>query len=869
MDSDADQLPDGCDACPLDATDDSDADGVCDSADLCPGADDALDFDGDGVADGCDPCPADPLDDSDGDGVCDVADACPGFDDRVDGDGDGAADGCDPCPLDATGDSDADGVCDSDDLCPGGADWADLDSDGTPDFCDACPLDSLGDSDADGSCDSVDLCTGNDTFGDTDGDGVCGDLDPCPASPFDDSDGDTVCDDVDQCPNGDDQLDADADGSPDACDACPTDPAGMIDTDLDGVCDTSDLCPGFNDLLDIDADGVADGCDPCPMDNPDDLDADGICNSIDTESCDDLLDNDGDGGTDCADPDCSSDPACVAPPVVSTVVGSVVNPAGAALNNTVVSAGGLWTVTDPGGHFVLPDLLMPPGGRVLVTFERDGFATNQRWVELIEGEQVFTMAVLKAPNVLGWFLDPVAGFTITDPAVTLDVPAGALVDDSGQAIVEPVNVAITTGNPWDPLDAPVMPGDYMSARNGGTPLESVAFLDIEIVTANLGMPVRFVDGAAPVQVELPIPLELQADYAVGDPIDWWSFDEDIGSWVMEGQADVFDNAGTLWTQADVTHFSWWNVDRPVDQHGCICVDVFDAAGTPMVGAQVVASGETYSGTSSPVLTDANGRACVTIKNSINSAEQINLFVQAGTTQLAHPDNPIDTPAVQASCLRQINCPSGCDVLMTPFTVDMSGTVTGAVTLRDGSPAVGFVVSTDQGTTGTTDALGVYSLPVFLNAPFTVFTIGHTSPQLTATTAQPVVTHDIPLLNLPPQLIGLTVNGIPQSFPPDRLYVFAQVADDTVPVEFDAQAIDQDGDPVSYAWSGFCYDPNTGGPVPLTCTPPDAPITTCDPPSLGSPNPGGTQGCQYILELDDGYVPTPVQWTIGVMGAPGP
>ncbi len=37
--------------------------------------------------------------DSDADGVCDGADACPGFDDTMDADGDGVPDGCDPAPI--------------------------------------------------------------------------------------------------------------------------------------------------------------------------------------------------------------------------------------------------------------------------------------------------------------------------------------------------------------------------------------------------------------------------------------------------------------------------------------------------------------------------------------------------------------------------------------------------------------------------------------------------------------------------------------------------------------------------------------------------------------------------------------------------
>lgn len=105
---------------------DGDGDGICDSYDICPGFNDNLDTDGDNIPDGCDTC--NDLIDGDGDGVSDCTDA------EINS----------PCPnnVDANGlslDSDNDGVCDDNDICPGGDDALDIDSDGIPDFCDGCP----------------------------------------------------------------------------------------------------------------------------------------------------------------------------------------------------------------------------------------------------------------------------------------------------------------------------------------------------------------------------------------------------------------------------------------------------------------------------------------------------------------------------------------------------------------------------------------------------------------------------------------------------------------------------------------------------------------------------------------------------------
>ncbi|MDP6946044.1 MAG: hypothetical protein QF464_17985, partial [Myxococcota bacterium] len=55
-DQDGDGWGDGCDPCPVDATDDSDGDGLCDSEDLCPQVADQsdVDTDADGIPDDCD-----------------------------------------------------------------------------------------------------------------------------------------------------------------------------------------------------------------------------------------------------------------------------------------------------------------------------------------------------------------------------------------------------------------------------------------------------------------------------------------------------------------------------------------------------------------------------------------------------------------------------------------------------------------------------------------------------------------------------------------------------------------------------------------------------------------------------------------------
>ena len=263
---------------------DSDNDDVPDSCDACPGSNDADDADDDTVPDGCDICSgSDDLVDSDDDTVPDGCDICSGFDDSVDSDNDGVPDGCDQCEGDdAGGDTDNDGYCDDIDICQLGDDDLDADADGVPDACDLCEGDdATGNADGDAYCNEIDICSLGDDDLDADADGV---PDACDACEGDDAsgnaDGDGYCTDIDICLLGDDDLDADADGVPDACDACDGDDASG-NADGDGFCDDIDICFGA-DNVDADSDGVCDSQDLCEGDDATgDVDGDMRCADLD------------------------------------------------------------------------------------------------------------------------------------------------------------------------------------------------------------------------------------------------------------------------------------------------------------------------------------------------------------------------------------------------------------------------------------------------------------------------------------------------------------------------------------------------------------------------------------------------------------
>lgn len=337
-DTDADGLPDACDACSGPGADDLDDDGLCDPVDLCPGDPDALqgDDDGDGVGDECDNCVTTPNAD------------------QADVDSDFRGNACDPCPADASSaDFDRDGRCSDPGRCPAGCDncssttnpdQTNSDSDQYGDACDRCPLvsdPSQADRDFDGEGDACDACPADWSRTDIDGDGHCSVPALCPAGcdgcPFTanpdqaDRDGDGVADACDTCPDlaDDNQDDDDGDGFGNPCDACLRDPSPNDTIDGDGYCSDPVACPL--------------GCDSCPyLSNPDQADRDGDGRGDACDNCPDTLnpeqnDDDGDGVGDQCDPclDCYNGDPC-APTCYDAAAGACVPrplPDGAACND--------------------------------------------------------------------------------------------------------------------------------------------------------------------------------------------------------------------------------------------------------------------------------------------------------------------------------------------------------------------------------------------------------------------------------------------------------------------------------------------------------------------------------------------------------
>lgn len=461
--------------------------------------------------------------------------------------------------------------------------------------------------------------------------------------------------------------DSDNDGIPDSEDSCPLDPDN--DSDSDGICGDIDTCPLDPDN-DIDNDNICGNVDQCPTDALNDVDGDGICGA------EDICPND-------------KDNACI------TITGQIFGD-GSVIANAFVKVG---TSSDVNQTDALGNFTATPGATELgndgisnffpVEVTASGFASGHAKVILISGKVDYDLIVkLKGIST-----------TITDQE---DVTQGVAINNNlgqvGSLMIPeaalPTGVTKVTGKITylDPAtdDIESAPGGDLLAlpenadpNDPPVPLESFGMMEFDLIDQN-GNPVTELES------EAEVCMKADPTMSAGDIVPLWHYDENKGLWIEEGQGTVEQRGEKLMICGGVNHFTWWNYDRPIEQHACFKFHfINEADNSSLTGAlDWQAEGVTYNGLSpericsrdnnDPVTPLPNSKIdSVTVKRSSNLfTEQIRLFTNISGSKyylVADGDGTysltidlakakvFDNPKTNASCIRDTNI-SECEFL---------------------------------------------------------------------------------------------------------------------------------------------------------------------------------------------------------------
>jgi len=382
------------------------------------------------------------------------------------------------------------------------------------------------------------------------------------------------------------------------------------------------------------------------------------------------------------------------------------------------------TQTDANGAYAL-DVPVAPGDTLVVSFTTDGAAPVVRTLR----------AGPKGSMILNATLRDLEELQCNGTSCSLQ---------RGGATLKGLPSGTTGGarvfNPVTETDA--FPGNFDDSS--GNLLVSGVFATFDLADES-GNAVH--ELASPAEMRLLVPRDtwgVVSDIAPGnDRIDvplYW-FDDVKGTWVRDdnpghledGQGNVIAPsslpaihdgtfAGAIYAIGNVTHFSTWNIDWPVESFGCVSGRVLDEIGKPAEGATVTLRGISYTGTSTPVVLGPDAQFCLEAKRSEAPGEDLDGNGNAGETTTVsigvvagenyYDLGEFEMPSSQGRCGG-----SGClnlgDLRIGPANLSKVAwcTIEGTVRFPDGTPIeAGVILNDDSVRHDIADSMCATSVP---------------------------------------------------------------------------------------------------------------------------------------------------------------
>jgi len=287
------------------------------------------------------------------------------------------------------------------------------------------------------------------------------------------------------------------------------------------------------------------------------------------------------------------DPAQLGNLRTASVMGVVRGPTGAPEMNAIVRSpyGGEETRTDLNGVFFLNNILVYDKLGYITITKPSFHQASRSFLPLETGSNRINVQLLTMTQS-GTF-SATSGGTVTSGLLQLTFPANSI-QLNGQPYTGTVNVFAQALDPTSPAMFDQMPGELLGGMNDSLRLlRSFGMASIELRDGNMNE-LQLANGQS-ATLTFNIPTALQAE--APQTIDWWSFDETLGYWKHEGEAQ---KQGTQYV-GTASHFSWWNCDVPQnfnDFHG----SVNTSGGSPVSDAQInvisptFGTGTTYTNT---------------------------------------------------------------------------------------------------------------------------------------------------------------------------------------------------------------------------------------------------------------------------------
>ncbi len=268
--------------------------------------------------------------------------------------------------------------------------------------------------------------------------------------------------------------------------------------------------------------------------------------------------------------------------VNASVIGFVKDNSQEPIPNAQVIYDGGSTVTDDYGHFIIRDIEMNAKGSVIRIEKEDYFKGNRRFFPLENKVSKIEIELIEK-NYLS-FDAKVGGLvhkSTTAGDITLNFEPNSIQKSDGTLHEGEVFVAIADVLENDmSVDRLIGNLQGVSSQIEEVALSAYSVIGVELVDAS-GNPLSILTGSS-AEVYMPVPTSLRGTAPPTIPL--WSFHEELGMWVEEGEAQYQSGA----YRARLSRFSYWKCGLSSP-----CIDFnsrfVDMDGIPLVDTRVVIS----------------------------------------------------------------------------------------------------------------------------------------------------------------------------------------------------------------------------------------------------------------------------------------
>lgn len=266
--------------------------------------------------------------------------------------------------------------------------------------------------------------------------------------------------------------------------------------------------------------------------------------------------------------------------VMASVIGEVVNEFGEPIADATITLGSTVLTTNTFGFFKIDDTVMNGKG-TFIQVEKAGYFLSGRRFYPSEGEQTRIRVELLTKTFDQSFASSTgATINIPDNGGTIVFQPNSIRVEGGGSYTGIVNVAVRYLNPTAQSTLTQMPGalEGVNQSNEETGMITYGMVAVEL-EGESGEKLNIDEGyTATLNVNLPT--EIQADAPAEIPL--WSFNYTYGIWVEESSAILENGVYT----GEVTHFSFWNCDDPVDLIGFSLTVLDEVNNAPIEGLLV-------------------------------------------------------------------------------------------------------------------------------------------------------------------------------------------------------------------------------------------------------------------------------------------